>query len=75
MPDDARAHDALTAVAVVATRVDSHEKVCAERYGEIKGSFDRVHSRLDKIMLGVLGLLLTMVGWLLVNGVPWKGEH
>lgn len=75
MPDDGRAVEALTAVAVVATRVDSHEKVCAERYGDIKSSFDRVHGRLDKIMWAVLGLLVTMVGWLLINGVPWKGEH
>ena len=75
MPDDARAHEALTAAAVISARVDTHEKVCAERYGEIKGSFDRVHGRLDKIMWAVLCLLVTMVGWLLVNGVPWKGQH
>jgi predicted nucleic acid-binding Zn ribbon protein len=65
MPDDARAIEALT-------RIDSHEKVCAERYGEIKGSFDRVHTRLDKILYGIIGLLVTMVGYLIVVGRPWE---
>jgi hypothetical protein len=49
-----------------------HEKVCAERYGDIKDSFSRIHARLDKIMYGLIGLLITMVGWLVINGVPWK---
>lgn len=67
-----QAQTAMVASTVTATRLESHEKVCAERYGDIKTSFDRVHSRLDKIMYGLIGLLITMVGWLLINGVPWK---
>jgi mannose/fructose/N-acetylgalactosamine-specific phosphotransferase system component IID len=70
------AHDALVAstitATVTATRLEAHEKICAERYGDIKDSFTRVHARLDKIMYGLIGLLITMVGWLVVNGVPWK---
>lgn len=57
---------------VTAAKLESHEKVCSERYGEIKGSFARIHGRLDKIMYAVIALLITMVGWLIVNGVPWK---
>jgi hypothetical protein len=57
---------------ITATRLDAHEKVCAERYGDIKDSFGRVHARLDKIIYGLMGLLITMVGWLIVNGAPWK---
>lgn len=61
----------MVASTVTATRLESHEKVCADRYGDIKESFERVHKRLDAIMYGLLTLLLTMVAWLLVNGVPW----
>lgn len=57
--------------AVLAERLDGHERVCADRYGEISKSFDRVHSRLDWIMRGVIGLLLAVVAYLLVNGAPW----
>jgi hypothetical protein len=64
--------DPTVTATVTATRLDVHEKICAERYGEIKESFVRVHARLDKIIYGLLGLLLTMVGWLIVNGVPWR---
>lgn len=67
-----QAQTAMVASTVTATRLDSHEKVCAERYGEIKVSFDRVHSRLDKLFYGIVGLLLTMLGFVLVNGPPWK---
>lgn len=64
-------NDPVTA-AITATRLDSHEKICSERYGEIKGSFARIHGRLDTIIYGLIGLLITMVGFLIVNGVPWK---
>jgi hypothetical protein len=56
---------------ITATKLESHEKICAERYGDIKESFGRVHDRLDKIVYGLIALLIAMVGWLIVNGVPW----
>jgi predicted nucleic acid-binding Zn ribbon protein len=65
-------NDPALGATITATRLDAHEKICAERYGEIKESFARVHARLDKIIYGLIGLLLTMVGWLVINGVPWK---
>jgi predicted nucleic acid-binding Zn ribbon protein len=68
-PDDAQ--EALTATAVNKAQLDGHERICAERYADIKDSFGRVHKRLDAIMYGLIALLLTMVGWLIVNGVPW----
>ena len=40
---------------ITATRLESHEKVCAERYGDIRDSFARVHARLDKIIYGLIG--------------------
>jgi len=42
-------------------RVNGHEIVCAQRYGEITNSFSRVHSRLDGIMKAVITLLITML--------------
>ena len=52
-------------------RLDGHEKACAERYGEISKSFDRIHGRLDWIMRGIIGLLAAMLAWVVINGVPW----
>lgn len=57
--------------AVLKERLEGHERVCSERYGDIKDSFSRVHERLDKIFWGVLGLTLAVLAWLLVNGRPW----
>jgi len=52
--------------AVLEARIDGHERVCAERYGEIKDSFGRVHDRLDGINVGIrsglIGMLIFMVG-------------
>lgn len=63
--------DPVLKVAVLAERLEGHEKVCAERYGEISKSFDRIHGRLDWIMRGVIGLLGAMLAWVIVNGLPW----
>lgn len=58
-------------IAVMTERLEGHEKVCAERYGQINASFERIHGRLDWIMRGVLGLLIALVGYLLINQAPW----
>lgn len=58
---------------IIETRLNSHEEICAERYADIKEAFRTVHNRLDKIMYAMVGILIAMVGWLLANGVPWKG--
>jgi hypothetical protein len=63
--------DPAVKVAVLEERLEGHEKVCAERYGEISKSFDRIHGRLDWIMRGIIGLLAAMLAWVVVNGVPW----
>ena len=59
--------------AVTETRLNSHEQICSERYGEIREAFKTIHTRLDKIMYGMIGILVAIVGWLLSHGVPWKG--
>ncbi len=63
--------DPLLKAVVLEERLENHEKVCAELYGEISKSFDRVHGRLDWIMRGIIGLLAAMLAWVIVNGVPW----
>lgn len=63
--------DPAVQTAVLEERLVGHEKVCAERYGEISKSFDRIHNRLDWIMRGIIGLLAAMLAWVVVNGVPW----
>lgn len=62
----------MTDPAVTETRLSVHEQVCAERYADIKEAFKAVNERLDKVVYGIIGLLIAMVAWLLVNGVPWK---
>jgi hypothetical protein len=57
--------------AVTASRLDDHEKICAERYAGIKDNFKDVFKDLNAIKYGLIGLLITMVGYLVVNGVPW----
>lgn len=66
--------DPLLKAAVLEERLEGHEKICAERYGEISKSFDRIHGRLDWIMRGVIGLLGAMLAWVIVNGLPWPAE-
>jgi len=76
------AQEALTATAVNKAQLESHEKVCAERYGDIKDSFGRVHDRMDdqnkemkRIFWGVLGVLATVLWWVVTNGkLPWQSS-
>ena len=58
--------------AVTASRLDDHEKICAERYAGIKDDFRSVFKDLNAIKYAVIGLLVAMVAWLIANGVPWK---
>lgn len=74
----AEAENALK-TAVLQERLEGHERVCTERYGEIKNSFGRVHDRLDGINVGVRIVLASMVlflmgiiGTLLMTGLPWE---
>ncbi len=62
----------MTDPIVTETRLSLHEQVCAERYADIKQAFKSVNERLDKVIYGIIGLLIAMVGWLLINGAPWK---
>lgn len=72
MMSDDTAQAAHTMATVVASRLDGHEKICGERYGEIKSSFDRVHKRLDLIFGCVILVLASMLAWIVTSGkLPW----
>lgn len=61
-----------TRVAVVESRLDNHEKICGERYGEISENFKEVTGKLDRIMWAVLGGLFVILAYVVVNGRPWE---
>lgn len=63
--------DPLIRVAILEERLEGHEKLCAERYGQIARSFDRVHSRLDWIIRALVSVMASMLAWVVVNGLPW----
>lgn len=55
------ADDHIVRTAVLQERLEGHEKVCAERYGEIKESFGRVHTRLDDLVGGIRSVLIALL--------------
>lgn len=59
--------DPGTAGVVALSRIDSHEKVCSERYGEINKSFARVHGRVDWILYFTIATSVSAVGTLLMT--------
>lgn len=66
-----QAQEAYTVARIVGAQLESHEKVCSERYGEIKTSISRIHKRLDWLLTGVIGILLTILGYVVTNWAPW----
>lgn len=72
------ADDSNTRAAVLESRLDGHEKVCAERYGDIRDSFGRVHGRLDDmsqgltwIFRGIIAVLFVFACYALATWAPW----
>lgn len=57
--------DGAVKTAVLQERLEGHERVCTERYGQIQGSFGRIHDRLDGINTGVRSVLIGMVIFLI----------
>ena len=51
--------------AILKTRLDGHEAICTQRYGEISTSFGRVHDRLDWIMRGIIAVLISAAAFLI----------
>ncbi len=66
--------DPLIRAAILEERLDGHEKLCAERYGQIAKSFDRIHSRLDWIIRALISVMASILAWVVVNGLPWPAS-
>ena len=63
---------------VTSAQLESHEKTCIQRYGEIKDSFGRVHDRMDgigadvkRIFYTAMAILVTFACYALANWAPW----
>lgn len=63
-----------TRVAVVESRLDNHEKVCSERYEAIAEALKDLGSGQKQNMLGVIAILLTVLGYVLVAWAPWAAK-
>jgi len=60
------------------SKIESHEDECARRYGEvaaaiadIRGEFSYMRRVVVSALVGVIALLMSVSGFLIVNGQPW----
>jgi len=85
MLEDERVQQAITKVAVLESRLDGHEDICAKRYGDIAASFNKVQEQLEVLnntmTTGVRGFLIAVVivmasafVTVLYNGWPWENR-
>ena len=44
----------------------------SQRLNEMKQELTRLNGRLDRLLWGLLGLLMVMVGQFVFGGVPWQ---
>ena len=74
--------EAIQVAAKAATQIDSHEKMCGERYEVINGTMSdikttlnsglsRIHGRVDKILWSIIGTLVMAVGALVMFVFQW----
>lgn len=59
--EDERLSEVVTKVAVVESRLDGHEDICAKRYGEIAAAFGELKTKLGSIESRMNGALITLV--------------
>jgi len=74
--EDERLDLVVTKTAVLESRLDGHEDICAKRYGEIAESFTKLQTQLTDIngsirgaLIALVLLLLTAFGTVLFTGV------
>ena len=59
--EDERLSAVVTKVAVVESRLDGHEDICAKRYGEIASAFGELKGKLGTIETRMTGALIALV--------------
>jgi len=59
--EDERLSEVVTKVAVVESRLDGHEDICAKRYGEIASAFGELKGKLGTIETRMTGALIALV--------------
>lgn len=58
---DERLEAVITKAAVIESRLDGHEDICAKRYGEIASAFGELKTKLGSIESRMNGALITLV--------------
>jgi|TARA_R110000822_G_scaffold173097_1_gene312716 hypothetical protein len=61
MTEDVRIGEVITKTAVLESRLDGHEDICAKRYGEIATAFGELKTKLGSIESRMNGALVTLV--------------
>ena len=84
MTDDALAvaNQALTEAKLASNAIAGHERQCAERWAEardeikgVKAVLETFRGRFIAVLFALIGLLVAMIGYLLVEGPPWWRER
>lgn len=78
MDQDERLDVVITKTAVLESRLDGHEDICAKRYGEIAAAFSGVNSQLEGInsnlrnaLIAAIVFLVGILGTVFYEGLPW----
>ncbi len=61
MTEDVRIGEVVTKTAVLESRLDGHEDICAKRYGDIAAAFVELKAQSGRIESRMTGALVTLV--------------
>lgn len=82
MAAEERLETVITKTAVLESRLDGHEDICAKRYGEIATAFDElktglgdIKSTFNNMLMAVIGLLVVALGTVIWTKAPWQVEQ
>jgi len=69
MLEDERVQQAVTKVAVLESRLNGHEDICAERYAEIFTQLKNINGSIRGALIALVILLLGALGTVVFTGV------
>ena len=67
--EDERVQQAVTKVAVLESRLNGHEDICAERYAEIFTQLKNINGSIRGALIALVMLLLGALGTVVFTGV------